>query len=69
MDKMTYLSASIGSTQKIADGSARNGSGRTWVATLDLGDGIDRDLLLAETGLSIGDESRDENGLGDHDCG
>ena len=65
----TYLGTGVGCTEKVADGSTSNGSRSTSSASLDRRDGSDWDLLLAEPGLYVGNDSRDEKSLGNHDEG
>ena len=61
-----YLGARVGSTQKVTDGGTSDGSSSSSSSTLNCGDGSDGDILLAETGLDVGNHSRDENSLRNH---
>lgn len=45
-----YLAAGVGTGQEIADGGTGDGGSGTGVATLDILDGLDRDLFLAKAG-------------------
>lgn len=45
-----YLGAGVGTGQEIADGGTGDGGSGTGIATLDILDGLDRDLLLAKAG-------------------
>jgi hypothetical protein len=65
-DSDPYLSTSIGSTKKVADGGSSNGCRSTGVSTLNSRNGSNGDLLLAETGFDVGDHRRDEDSLGNH---
>lgn len=65
--RITYLSTGVGSTEKVGDGSTSNGGSGTSITTLNSGDGRDRDILLAETGLNVGNCQSNEEELGNHD--
>jgi len=63
-----YLGARVGGAQEVADGTTGDGGSGTWAATLDLRDGIDGDLFLAETGFDVGNDRREDDDLGNHFC-
>jgi hypothetical protein len=66
--KVSYLGTGVGCTQKVTDGGTGNSCRSTASTTLNRRDGSDGNVLLAETGLDVGDQSRDEDNLGNHIC-
>lgn len=63
-----YLVARVCSTKQVRDGRTSNSRSSTSITTLNTADSIDRDLLLTETGLDVGDHRRDHESLGNHVC-
>jgi hypothetical protein len=65
---MTYLVAGVCCTEEIRDGRTGDSSSSTASTTLNTADSSDGDLLLTETCLDVGDDSRDDESLGNHVC-
>jgi hypothetical protein len=65
----SHLGTSVGCAQEIANSGTSNGSCSTCVTTLNARDCSNRNLLLAEASLDVGDHKGDEKSLGNHICG
>ena len=69
--KDMYLCTRVGPAKQVTDCSSSNSSSSSRITTLYCRDGLNRDLLLPEASLGVGDERCDKKSLGDHDvvCG
>jgi hypothetical protein len=64
----TYLVARVCSTQKIRDGGAGNGRSSTSITSLNSANGLNGNLFLTESSLDVGDNRRQDETPGNHDC-